>query len=241
MKPLHTHERHISDLASGTTRPSTLSPSERSREWIWGNWGAGIAGMAPESKTTAMYQTGRSWVPLEDELIFSEGSSLIIERDPSQYWTPVQPNVLTTSYESVLRSGEIVRKHLETQFGATGIREQVQALIRMVEGLKSKLDKLNESIGLVYAISSFVPEPYEPTTAFNIVITGNEDDGFQASFLDANLHAYGETREEALENMKCVILETYHRLREVPDDRLGKSVLRQKRVLSHYVREVHKG
>lgn len=169
------------------------------------------------------------------------------ERDPS--WASVEeatflfPNI---SYAEHLKSGEVVAEQLRQRLGAlfghshgmNEIREELATLKQLIVGLSAKVDAVGTSLvqTVCYPIESFVPEPLEVASPMSIVISP-EDDGFQASYLDGNLHAYGESREEALTNIKASIVDAYRRLRGVPDSQLGRSMLRQKKVLNHHLRE----
>ena len=159
-------------------------------------------------------------------------------------WEPLEADFLTDtlSYEDVVRSGEQVREQLQHYFGHTqlaAIVTELDALRQLVEGLSGKVDVLANNLVQTVCIPlrSFAPEPLEVAIPIDIVISPDEEDGFKASFLDANLHAYGETPEEALSNMRATIVEAYQRLRELPDSQLGRSMLRQKQVLSRHLRE----
>ena len=64
-----------------------------------------------------------------------------------------------------------------------------------------------------------------------------EDEGFVASFVDANVNISGDTLHEAVENLKLLILDLYVELREVPASSLGPGPARQLEVLSFFIRE----
>lgn len=176
--------------------------------------------------------------------------AVMIGRELEGSWTPLQEANISASemtYADLVKSGELVRERLQTQLGAVfgypgfdAIRTELTTLRQLLETLTAKVDQLAANPSQSVCLRSFAPEPFEAAVPVDVLIVSDED-GFQASFLDANLHAYGETREEALFNMKATILETYQRLREMPDARLGRSMLRQKRLLSHYLREAQTG
>jgi hypothetical protein len=167
------------------------------------------------------------------------------------FWAPVgEATVLTEriSYGDLARRGELIRELLQQQLGTIfghsrgldEIRHELTSLSRLLEALTVEVEQLTGDLVQTVCIPlrSFAPERFDVATPIDIVISP-EEDGFQASFLDGNLHAYGETKEEALSNIKSAILDTYQRLRELPDARLGRSLLRQKQVLNHHLREAH--
>ena len=58
-----------------------------------------------------------------------------------------------------------------------------------------------------------------------------------ASFFDANIHASGDTEEEAFRNLKSLILDTFDSLSAEPAHRLGPEPTRQLAVLRQFVRK----
>ena len=47
------------------------------------------------------------------------------------------------------------------------------------------------------------------------------DDEFVATFYDANINASGDTREDAVENLKDVLVNTFRRYSELGENQLG--------------------
>jgi len=64
-----------------------------------------------------------------------------------------------------------------------------------------------------------------------------EQDQYIASFYDANLGASGDTQEEAVSNLKDVLLSTYDILTGMSEDELGPGPLQQRKVLEEFVRK----
>jgi hypothetical protein len=83
-------------------------------------------------------------------------------------------------------------------------------------------------------VDSFAPEPYRVTNPFTVVLASEADEVI-ASWLDANLHASGETSEQAFNELKGMILDTFDRLEELGDDELGPGPRKQKRVLRSHI------
>ena len=90
-------------------------------------------------------------------------------------------------------------------------------------------------VPVVYPLTSLAPEPFEIIGPIHILIQAAED-GYIASFLDANLGASGATRAEALDGIKDRIVTTYERLMGKTDEKLGPGPLRQKHVLASLIR-----
>lgn len=183
----------------------------------------------------------------EKEFSAEPGTNVsVIVREPAPSWTTVQEKDLLSQFVVLdpVKIGELVHERLRQGFGAVfgytqGIDEikgELTRLRQMLCEINERIDHLTLNQGVCVPIHSFAPEPFELAGPIDILISA-EDDGYLASFLDGNLHAYGETKEEALSNMKATIVETYKRLRELPDDRLGRSMVEQKQVLSYLLRE----
>ena len=83
-------------------------------------------------------------------------------------------------------------------------------------------------------VESFAPEPYEVLRRFTAVVTPLEE-GFEAGFYDANIHASGDTEQEAVENLKSLLLDYFDRLNDLDDSELGPEPKRQKRILNVHI------
>ena len=90
------------------------------------------------------------------------------------------------------------------------------------------------STGFWAPITTFAPEPYDLLRQIVVVIHPNES-GYTAGFFDANIHASGDTDEEALRNLKSLILDTFDALSMEPPDRLGPEPKRQLAVLREFI------
>ena len=85
-------------------------------------------------------------------------------------------------------------------------------------------------------INTFAPEPYELCQPLLFVLQ-REGEGFIASFFDANIHASGDTQEEAFRNLKSVLLDIFDSLSAEPANRLGPEPRRQLAVLQQFIRK----
>ena len=115
----------------------------------------------------------------------------------------------------------------------------------LVRSKKSKLPKaqdvrqnLEPHILAMFAvpINTFAPEPYELCQPLLFVLQ-REGDGFIASFFDANIHASGDTQEEAFRNLKSVLLDIFDSLSAEPANLLGPEPRRQLAVLQQFIRK----
>lgn len=124
------------------------------------------------------------------------------------------------------------RNHL-TNRELTDIGQRVKKIEMTVTTILEKMARAKRSWWV--PVESFGPEPYDVLLPLTVVVTATEDE-FEAAFFDANLHACGNTPEEAVANLKGVLLDSYDRLTELGDENLGPEPLRQKAVLSRHIR-----
>ena len=61
---------------------------------------------------------------------------------------------------------------------------------------------------------------------------------FEAGLYDASIFASGDTEEDAVANLKDTLIDTYERLNELGDDKLGPCPLEQKQILNNLIRKV---
>jgi hypothetical protein len=83
-------------------------------------------------------------------------------------------------------------------------------------------------------INTFAPEPYELRQPLLFVLQ-REGDAFIASFFDANVHASGDTQEEAFRNLKSLVLDVFDSLCAEPPGKLGPEPRRQLAVLQEFI------
>jgi predicted RNase H-like HicB family nuclease len=84
-------------------------------------------------------------------------------------------------------------------------------------------------------IATLVPEPYELTRDIPAVLQP-VDDGFIATFFDANISTSGDTEEEAVSNLRSLILDIFEYLESEPTEALGPEPRRQLEVLRAFIR-----
>ena len=88
---------------------------------------------------------------------------------------------------------------------------------------------------LCVPISTFAPEPFEVVRSFDVVVRP-EEDCFVASLFDANISSSGDTPEEAVANVKDLILMIFQNLESEDDHKLGPAMIRQKHALLSLIR-----
>ena len=85
-------------------------------------------------------------------------------------------------------------------------------------------------------VTTFAPEPFELIEQL-LVVVQQTGDHYVASFFDANIHASGATQEEAVANLKDVMLIMFRRFEGEPQNRLGPEPKRQLAVLRNFIRK----
>jgi predicted RNase H-like HicB family nuclease len=128
-------------------------------------------------------------------------------------------------------------KSMAEQMGiASDAFSRLQSLERQVEELSVQVAQLGESRPSVIPITTLAPEPYALVHDIPVVLQ-SAGDGFTATYFDANLATSGDTPEEALANLKELILDVFEDL-ESDEDRLGPEPARQLAVLRSVMRRV---
>lgn len=113
---------------------------------------------------------------------------------------------------------------------------RLEAMEREVVLLRQRVTELEQRAPVCVPIETFAPEPYDVVKPFHAVIRACAGE-YVASFFDANLSASGSTQEEALTNLKDVIVSVLRVLLRHDPGRLGPGPARQLRVLQEFVRE----
>jgi len=114
-------------------------------------------------------------------------------------------------------------------------RKNVKALGPEIARLKRRVARLERAAPACVPITSLAPEPYEVLQPFHAVIRA-EGDEYVASFLDANVSATGSTQEEAVWNLKDMIVAVFEMLMGHEEAALGPGPARQLRVLQQFVK-----
>ena len=107
----------------------------------------------------------------------------------------------------------------------------VSARLTRVEGLCEKALEKPVSV----PIATFAPEPFEVISEFCVVVQPDEG-SFVATLFDANVSSSGETQEEAVANVKDLILMIFQGFEHEDDSELGPAMIRQKHALRSLIR-----
>lgn len=110
----------------------------------------------------------------------------------------------------------------------------ISEIKRDIAQLNRRCELIERLSPLYVPIQTFAPEPYILNKQINIVVR-YQDNQYLASFFDANLSTSGDTQEEAVFNLKDLILATFQMLNEMRDRDLGPVPLHQKKVLEEFI------
>src|ERR1043165_771229 len=83
---------------------------------------------------------------------------------------------------------------------------------------------------IVVPIDTLTPEPIDIVKPFHAVVQA-VDGEYVATFFDANINASGDTQQEAIFNLKDMIVTLFNRVERKPSKQLGAALRRQKSVL----------
>jgi hypothetical protein len=103
-----------------------------------------------------------------------------------------------------------------------------------VSELKSQLNVLAASNTRIVPIASFAPEPYEILKPILVSVQSVEGE-FEAGWFDANIHTTGENEEEAVSNLKSLILDYFDSFSKEPIEKLGIEPKRQFAVIKTFI------
>jgi predicted RNase H-like HicB family nuclease len=137
---------------------------------------------------------------------------------------------------TVMQEWERVIPLVLAKFAQALLASRVENLEREVEALRARLDKGGAQRSIIVPIESFAPEPFEVIKPFHVVVEP-ADGEFIASLYDANINASGETEEEAVADLKDMMLTLFERLQQEPEQALGVGPKRQLAVLKSLVRK----
>ena len=112
--------------------------------------------------------------------------------------------------------------------------------IATMEKIENEIVELKKQIAelrlpaIQATIASLTPEPYVLLKNIPIVIHSEEND-FTATFFDANIAMSGDTREEAVTNLKAIIIDTFESLEE-EESILGPEPVKQLALLRDFLK-----
>jgi len=86
-------------------------------------------------------------------------------------------------------------------------------------------------------LASLEPGRYELVRDIPVALQPS-DDGFIATFFDANIGSSGDTEEEAIDNLRTLIIDTFELLESTQPQKLGREPRRRQKVLRSFIRKI---
>jgi hypothetical protein len=86
-------------------------------------------------------------------------------------------------------------------------------------------------------LTNLEPGRYELERDIPVVLEPS-DNGFTATFLDANIGSSGDSEEEAIDNLRTLIVDTYELLESTQPDKLGREPRRRLASLRSLIRKI---
>jgi hypothetical protein len=130
--------------------------------------------------------------------------------------------------EAVGRMATVVARRREEQL-------QIEGLARDVDELKEKVQAISQATSVIVPVASLAPEPFDLLKEVKVVVQPSGDE-YLASFFDANVNASGCTQNEAVNNLKDVMIGLFKYLDSQPTARLGRRLVKQLEVLRTFIR-----
>ncbi len=93
---------------------------------------------------------------------------------------------------------------------------------------------VKNSPSLVVPITTLEPEPFDLLRPVPVVVQ-QTDDGYQATFFDANIGMTGDTKKEAVANLRALLADVFEEL-ENEEGRLGPELVKQLAVLCSFIK-----
>jgi hypothetical protein len=161
---------------------------------------------------------------LRDGLFFGERDSIrLINRLPASYaadWADKVPELLA-KVVSLLTE----KRKQELRFNFLQVT---------LSDYEKRIHKLECAQTKIIPVASFIPEPYMLLRTIFVSVNSIEG-GFNAGWFDANIHSSGDNEEEAVANLKSLILDVFDNFTSEPAENLGPEPARQLAVLRHYI------
>jgi hypothetical protein len=183
----------------------------------------------------------------EDWALLNKGATVMVVTapDPQSAGTllRLREQIATGLTQTILNAGRPIQpvasaKATQLYIEALGsLMLKVEAIEKTLGVILEKLESLRTGGRAVWVpIETLAPEPYDLLRPIAVVVTPSNE-GFEAAFFDAQIYAGGETEEDALTNLKSCLLDTFDRLNQLGDSELGPGLLKQKQILSWYLRK----
>ncbi|MBZ5624822.1 MAG: hypothetical protein LAQ69_39900 [Acidobacteriia bacterium] len=182
---------------------------------------------------------------------FITAEFVLLTKAPKKKYTgtPGEPDLTEEEINRILSRGgpslkDLQRDVIELQRTMKDTATLAKDMPRFVDSVGSTLGSMNRYLqGLaasrlgVVPLTMLEPRRYELDREIPAILQPSED-GFIATFFDANIATGGDTEQEALDNLRSLIIDTFEMLESEPSERLGPEPQRQLKVLQSIIRKV---
>jgi hypothetical protein len=86
-------------------------------------------------------------------------------------------------------------------------------------------------------LTNLDPEQYKLKRDIPVALQPS-DDGFIATFFDGNIGSSGDTEEEAIDNLRTLIIDTFELLESTQPEKLGPEPRRRLKLLRSIIRKI---
>jgi hypothetical protein len=111
--------------------------------------------------------------------------------------------------------------------------ERLEKIESEILALREQCKEFRVGRSILIPVETLAPEPFDLKRAFLVVVAPVEDE-FEATFFDANIGTTGDTEEEAVRDLKALMVDTFEYL-ERNESRLGPEPARQLAVLRELI------
>lgn len=145
--------------------------------------------------------------------------------------TPVDVSITTQWTDSLREAAEQLAGLVEAKRKEFG---RIASLEHDVTELKTQIGQLRDSQSVVVPIAALEPEPFDLLRNIPVVVQPT-DDSFMATFFDANIGITGDTKEEAIANLKVLLVDIFDEL-ESEETQLGPQLVQQLALLRSFMK-----
>jgi len=170
-------------------------------------------------------QSGTKWDLMDCDraiLPFPRGAESRQSQNVSPDWANAVPSLIAKLVSEIVE-----KKKMELRFSLLEIT---------VSELKSQFNALAVAKTRIVPINTFTPNPYDLLKPVLVSVQAVEDE-FEAGWFDANIHTTGENEEEAVSNLKSLILDYFEIFTNEPSEKLGIEPKRQLAILNQYIQK----
>jgi predicted RNase H-like HicB family nuclease len=143
----------------------------------------------------------------------------------TQHAIPATPEPIPTGWESALTAAmEVIVDRQRYASRLLNLEARVEEVVK----------KTNDCGNIVLPIRSLAPWNLDVKKDIAVIVQKVSDEDFVATFFDANIAMTGDTQEEAVQNLKALIADTFESLEE-EESILGPALARDLMTLRDFV------